>query len=150
MKLLIILFLLCSCTSKIEVIETELCEDLHIYVEGAVIEEKELILPCGSTMKDVWNIVELAENADISMFHPDMPVYNNDRIQIQEMKEIRISINTAGKEELMQLKGIGEKTAEAIIEYRNTYGLFIRIEDIMNVKGIGEKKYAAIKEQIRL
>jgi competence protein ComEA len=61
---------------------------------------------------------------------------------------VKIDINKATLQELVQLKGIGEKTAEQIIEYRTNVGKFTKIEDIMNVKGIGEKKFEAIKDQI--
>lgn len=60
-----------------------------------------------------------------------------------------VNINTASKEELMSLKGIGESTAEAIIEYRKE-NKFIKIEDIKNVKGIGDKKFESIKEDIEV
>jgi competence ComEA-like helix-hairpin-helix protein len=59
-----------------------------------------------------------------------------------------IDINTADIQEFMQLPGIGEVTAEKIIEYRNQKGRFIKAEDIMNVKGIGEKKYKELKNFI--
>ena len=58
-----------------------------------------------------------------------------------------VNINTASAEELMGLNGIGEKTAEAIIEYRKSTP-FEKPEEIMNVKGIGEKKYENIKNSI--
>lgn len=58
-----------------------------------------------------------------------------------------ININTADAAELMKLKGVGEKTAEKIIEYR-AQTPFEKPEDIMNVKGIGEKKYENIKNSI--
>ena len=60
-----------------------------------------------------------------------------------------VNINTASKEELMSLKGIGEATAEAIIEYRKE-NKFKKIEDIKNVKGIGDKKFESIKEDIEV
>lgn len=58
-----------------------------------------------------------------------------------------ININTADAAELMKLKGVGEKTAEKIIEYR-VQTPFEKPEDIMNVKGIGEKKFEDIKDNI--
>lgn len=59
-----------------------------------------------------------------------------------------VNINTASAEELAALEGIGEKTAQNIVEYRDANGPFAAIEDIMNVKGIGEKKFEKIKENI--
>jgi len=59
-----------------------------------------------------------------------------------------ININTATQEELIMLPGIGEKTAKNIIDYRNKYGFFKTKEEIKNVKGIGEKKYEKIKDLI--
>ena len=59
-----------------------------------------------------------------------------------------ININTADYEELMQLDGIGEVLAAAIIEYRETSGGFGTIEELMNVKGIGEQIFLSIKNYI--
>lgn len=58
-----------------------------------------------------------------------------------------VNINTATASELEGLKGIGEKTAQAIIEYREKVP-FKSIEDIKNVKGIGDKKFEDIKDSI--
>ena len=58
-----------------------------------------------------------------------------------------VNINTASKEQLLTVSGIGESKADAIIEYRKN-NPFKTIEDIMNVSGIGESLYAKIKEYI--
>lgn len=58
-----------------------------------------------------------------------------------------VNINTASREQLMTLPGIGEVTADAIIEYREQ-NPFARIEDIMNVSGIGEAKFNSIRDFI--
>lgn len=51
----------------------------------------------------------------------------------------QININTATAEELVQLKGIGQSKALAIIEYRDANGKFNSIEELSQVKGIGSK-----------
>ena len=60
-----------------------------------------------------------------------------------------ININTASKEELMSLPNIGDKRADAIIEYRSS-NKFEKIEDIKNVTGIGDKFYEALKDLITI
>ena len=60
----------------------------------------------------------------------------------------KLNINTAPAKELMQLKKVGPKKAAAIIEFRETRGLFETPEDIVNVPGIGPKTFEANKERI--
>jgi competence protein ComEA len=60
----------------------------------------------------------------------------------------KININTASADELKDLKGIGEKKAAAIIEFRETKGNFKQPEDLMKVPGIGPKTFNANKDRI--
>ena len=62
----------------------------------------------------------------------------------------KVSINSASKEELMTLNGVGEAKAQKIIEYREKNGQFKSIEDIKNVSGIGDSMYEKIKDSITL
>jgi competence protein ComEA len=59
-----------------------------------------------------------------------------------------VNINTATSEELQGLPGVGEATAQAIIEERTANGPFATIEDLMRVSGIGEKKFAKLRSGI--
>lgn len=59
-----------------------------------------------------------------------------------------LNINTATAEQLMELPGIGEAKAAAILAYRAKIGQFSDIEEIMNVSGIGEAMFEKIKDKI--
>ncbi len=68
---------------------------------------------------------------------------------ISYFKNEILNINTATKEELIDLPGIGEATAEKIISFREQKKGFKKIEELMNVKGIGKKKFENIKNYIK-
>ncbi len=68
--------------------------------------------------------------------------------EVSNKDEGKININTATKEELMELNGIGEARAQSIIDYRETYGGFSNIEEIMNISGIKEAAFSKIKDDI--
>lgn len=66
----------------------------------------------------------------------------------QENGEAKVNLNTADKQELMTINGIGESRALDIIAYREEHGKFSAIEEIMNVQGIKEGTFDKIKEHI--
>lgn len=57
----------------------------------------------------------------------------------QKVRGERVNINTASAGELATLKGVGAKTAQAIVDYRESVGRFESVDDLTKVKGIGEK-----------
>lgn len=59
-----------------------------------------------------------------------------------------INVNTATAEELMMLNGIGEVKAQAIIDYREEHGRFSNVDELINVKGIGEKTLEKIRSSV--
>ena len=61
---------------------------------------------------------------------------------------VKIDINTATVEDLMIIPGIGEVTANNIIEYRTKHGKFAKIDELLDVKGIGPKSLEKISEYI--
>ena len=59
--------------------------------------------------------------------------------------QAKVNANKAGAEQLAALPGIGEVTAKAILDFRQMNGPFRNAEDLLQVKGIGEKKVEALR-----
>jgi competence protein ComEA len=59
-----------------------------------------------------------------------------------------INLNTATKEELIALPGIGPAKAQAILDHRKANGPFKSIEELKDVKGIGAKRYEKLKGEL--
>jgi competence protein ComEA len=59
-----------------------------------------------------------------------------------------VNLNLATAAQIASLPGIGPKTAELIVQYRQKNGPFKKIEEIMNVRGVGEKSFLRIKDRL--
>jgi len=64
--------------------------------------------------------------------------------------DMRIDINCVNKEELKKIKGIGNKLAKIISDYREKIGKFVSIEDLKNIEGIGKNKFAQLKSRLKV
>ncbi len=111
--------------------------------------EKDFKLEPYSELSEILDKIELDEDANLESINKHQVLKHKDKIIIPIISEgVCISINHGTAEELMQIKGIGPKMAERIIEYRNSHGYFQTIEDIQDVKGIGEKTFEKMKAQL--
>lgn len=78
-----------------------------------------------------------------------VPSVNEDSPEEGSKDDGKVNINTASKEELMTLPGIGESKADIIIEYREEHGAFQSIEELMEIQGIKEGVFNKIKDNIK-
>ena len=69
--------------------------------------------------------------------------------QATETVAAKIDLNTADTGSLVTLPGVGEKTAAAIIAYREANGGFKSVDELAQVKGIGEKKLAKLRPYLQ-
>ena len=61
-----------------------------------------------------------------------------------------INLNTATKDDLVALPGIGPSKARAILDYRSAHGPFKSIEEVKDVKGIGAKRFEKLKSELKI
>ena len=144
-----------------------------VHVDGAVAVPGVYLLSESSRVNDaVLAAGGLAEGADTSTTNLAAPLADGAKVHIPTSEELAaplpteagnasssssggssassaiVNINTAASAELQTLSGVGEATAQAIIEERESNGPFTSPEDLMRVSGIGEKKFAKIKDRI--
>lgn len=126
---------------QVEQIESK--PKIKIIVEGKVAQT--LIFKTSPTVGDVLKKLDL-EN--IYGFDQKTVLTTESIFYIPEGNDL-ISLNNATKEQLMTIKGIGPKTADKIIAYRQEQR-FCTIEDIKKISGIGEKTYLRIRSLLCL
>lgn len=68
----------------------------------------------------------------------------------KEISDGKVNLNTASREELMTLTGIGEVKADSIIRYRETKGGFHSVEELKEVEGIKDGVFQKVKDQIKI
>lgn len=109
-----------------------------VYTKDEMAEYKEKLIPAKTIVKEI----------EKKIICPDS---NNDACinKTSSNNSSKININTASKEELITITGLGEGKASKIIEYRNN-NQFESIEDIKNVSGIGDSLYEKIKDYIEV
>ena len=120
-------------------------------IKGEVLKEKIIEVPIGTTFAEIIDDIGLTSNSNLENISLQQIIYNNQIIVIPKKNNInKISTNSANLYELSVLPGIGKSIALKIINYRNEYGSFTKLEDLMNISGIGNKKYEKIKDFISL
>ena len=128
-------------------------DTIRITVNGEVESPGEMELPLYSSVGDALEQAGLLDDADTGSLNPQIILKDHDVLNIPGKSDAlmsKISINTASLEQLCILPGIGAGTAQKIIDYRETNGLFRSVDELMNVKGIGPAKLEKIRDLIIL
>lgn len=143
-------------------------EDIYVHVCGEVNQPGVYCLPAGSRLYEAIEAAGgLKEGAAAESLNQAQEAKDGQQIYVPSIEEPlkegvydegeqaeasdgKINLNTAAKEQLMTLTGIGEAKAAAIIRYREENGGFQSIEELMEVEGIKEGVFNKIKDQIKI
>ncbi|QSZ26838.1 helix-hairpin-helix domain-containing protein [Aceticella autotrophica] len=144
-------------------------KELKVYITGLVKSPGVYIMREGDRIDDAIKLAGgVIEGADLSNMNLAEKVKDEQMIKVTKIGENpgnqssntgnssvniagnngKININTASKEQLDSLPGIGAVTAQKIIDFREQHGKFQKIDDIMNVPRIGQKLFEQIKDKI--
>ena len=152
--------------NKVEKAENRHDEKIFVDVKGAVKHPgvfettkdkrvKDLIEEAGGLLDDAdTSTLNLSQKVKDQMIiyvlkHGEKPKQISDGGSSSSNTDV-ININTANKEQLMKISGVGKTKAEAIISYREKNGDFKKKEDITKVRGIGKATFEKIKDKIEV
>ncbi|MGD2177007.1 MAG: ComEA family DNA-binding protein [Anaerolineae bacterium] len=141
---------------------------IRVYVSGAVRSPAVYELPRGSIIQDAVKAAGgPASEADLDSINLALELQDQQHVRVPregganpqpvisggasrsgETLGHLVDINAATADELQTLPGVGEVTAQRIIEYREANGPFDTVEDIQNVSGIGPKTFDGFEEMI--
>ena len=113
-----------------------------VYIGGAVANSGIYLWQEGDTLEALLSDAGVESDADLSCIQIYVPREG------EEQSPQKIDINRAESWLLEALPGIGEVTAQAIVDYRDENDPFQRIEDLLMVKGIGDATFEKMKDFI--
>lgn len=96
-----------------------------------------------------WKAKQQAQDARLGSSRTDGNYYLS-KPSLNTVSGNKIRLNSATSEQLQQLSGIGEKKAEAILQYRQQHGKFKTVDELQQVKGIGPKLLQKNKDRLTL
>ena len=148
-------------TEAAETVSESESPGIVVYVSGEVKNPGVYELPINSRVCDALMAAGgLTENALDSLVNLAEVLTDGEMIRFPEKTDASagtavlsdglVNLNTAGRDDLMTLPGIGEARADAIISYRNENGSFRSTEELMNVPGIGETLFDRLKNRIKI
>ena len=151
-----------------DILEQE--DGIYVYVCGQIKNAGVYVLPEGSRVCDLFAMAGgFTEKAAKDYWNQAKLLKDGEMIYVPTKEEVKdrtfdgktnaftgtgdsdkVNINTASKEELMTIPGIGASKATAIISYRQEHGQFSSIEEVKNVEGIKDGVYSKMKDFIEI
>lgn len=135
-------------------------EVVTVHVAGAVANPGLVGVAAGSRVADAIAAAGgVASDGDLSAINLAATVGDGDQIVVPPKgngsgpvpgveADGKVRINAAAASDLEALPGVGPVLAQRIVEYRETHGPFVEVEDLLDVPGIGEAKLASLRESV--
>lgn len=131
-------------------------KEIKVYIIGEVKKPGVYPLEEGDRVEDIIKMAGgFTQEADISSINLAQLVIDQMKIVVNKIGDVtsqkgvtdsgKVKINSASKDELMSVPGIGDVTASKILEYREKNGGFKNIEELKNIDRIGDKTFENIK-----
>lgn len=158
---------------KIATVTEEEPDNIEVYIVGCIKNPGTYEVAKNTTIKKLSEMAGgFTEGADLEKINLVYKLKDNTMIVIKDKNEqpiqqegsgmkiikdvyeeddedsLQVNINTASKDKLTELPGIGPSVAKKIIKYREDNGGFEAVEDLMNIPGIGENKFNSIKDMV--
>lgn len=139
------------------VTEESVSSKIVVYVTGAVVTSDVYSMPAGARVGDVLTLAVLTDEADPEQLNLAEPLVDGTKIHVPKIGETEpvtaeesetvngVHVNSATKEELMTVPGIGPAKADAILAHLKQNGPFRSYEALGDVKGFGEKTLESMK-----
>ncbi|KRL26955.1 PTS family cellobiose porter, IIA component [Limosilactobacillus frumenti DSM 13145] len=140
---------------------------IYVDVKGAVIHPGVIRLSRDARIEEALKIVKPTSDADLKQVNLAKQLTDQQVLYIPKIGEqantsdlgtpgsanssetgSKININTAGKNQLCEITGIGDKKADLIIQYRQEHGQFKSVDDLKDISGFGDKTVEKIKPQL--
>ena len=146
-------------TGKLVIIEpdeaTSYARELRVHVGGEVPKPGVYVLPLGARVSDaIEKAGGLTESGDASRLELARRVTDEESIVVPETRnqEVELSgllnLNRASRAELEALPSIGPVTAKRILEYRESRGELVNLQQLLNLKLIHQGQFDAIRDLV--
>ncbi|WP_394283965.1 ComEA family DNA-binding protein [Corynebacterium sp.] len=148
-----------------EAADAEETGEIVVSVVGAVEKPGLVTVPQGSRVADALLAALPLLDADVTALNQAQLLVDGQQVHVPARPDSPahdgapapppagsglVSLNSAEAAELTSLDGVGEATAQAIIDHRTSVGGFTALEQLQEVKGIGPAKFEKLKDQVSL
>lgn len=125
--------------------EKDVSSKSYVILEGEFLYTGKYEFEETLNVKQLIDEIGVSSSANLQALNMEYIIKDESKLYLPKKTKQMISLNHASINQLMTLKGVGEKTAQKIIDYRNAHE-FECLEDLMNVSGIGEKTFMKLRD----